>query len=162
MKCVCIWVDRGLGLIKNGKFDNIIGTFRMGNGLLFGKLNFSEEKTFHIPEGYKSILLQKQKCPLFVIDAKTGCILNAVFDVKDKYLQLENGNKIELAGLDFTSKADLTTQVKMNLLIKGKFWEMLAKRLKEKWYIYLFIAFGGYGLIRFLEYLITVIFLHHT
>lgn len=154
---MCLWVDRGLGTITNGNFDNVVGTFQTKKFLFF---KYGKKTTFYIPDNFHSILLQKQKCPIFIIDSKSSTVLNAIFEPENKYIILKSlkGKKIELAGLDFTTKFDPTTQVKLNILIKGEFWAMLARLMKQKFLMTLIIMFGGYGLFRFIEYLITTIF----
>ena len=49
MKCKILWVDRGKGILKNGKYDNIIGEFNKGF--------FKGKEPFYIPEKFKNIVL---------------------------------------------------------------------------------------------------------
>lgn len=159
MKCRGLYVDRGQGILFKGNYDVTIGTFRTG---FLG----TKEETFYIPEDFRNIVIKKGAFPFFVVDAKSRMVLNYVQNPEDlegmpiKYKD-KDGNE-QVIGINLTAKTDLTTALKLKVLIKTSFWEMLAKKLKIGLLTTLIYLGAGYGLFRFLEVLMSILFLHHT
>jgi hypothetical protein len=161
-KCKCIYVDRGKALIRSGKFSVTIGEFKTGL--------FSKPIPFYIPENFRNITLEqsgllfsKDVMPLFVIDAKSYMVLNYIQnpeDVKGKPLSyIDKEGKEQIIGINLIAQNDPTLAVKLKVLIKTSFWEMLAKHLKMGLAMTLIYMASGYGLLRLIEYIIRIIVL---
>lgn len=161
MRCICLYVDRGKAILKKGKYEVTVGEFKKGL--------FSKPTPFYIPEKFKNVILEthgiinSNVLPFFVIDAKSSMVLNYVQNPDDAYYPNKDGKMIKMSfGINLTAEHDPTIAVKLKVLIKTSFWEMLAKRLKMGLLVTLIYLGAGYGLLRFIEYLVTIMFLHHT
>lgn len=155
MKCKVIYVDRGKALLKNGKYENTIGEF--------SPRLFAKTIPFYIPEKFRNITLENTGLffssikPFFIIDAKSSTVLNYIQN-PDELIKDIKGNLVE-CGINLTAEFDPTIALKLKVLIKTSFWEMLAKHLKLGLLTTLIYLGAGYGLFRFAEYAIRIMFL---
>lgn len=161
MRCKCIYIDRGKAIIRTGKYDVTIGEFKRNM--------FSKSTPFYIPEHFRNITLEQSAfigssiMPLFIIDAKSFMVLNYIqnpLDIKRQQIQFKDEKGIEqTVGINLTAESDPTVGIKLKVLIKTSFWEMLAKNLKMGLALTVIYLAAGYGILRFVEYAIRMIVL---
>jgi len=131
------------------------------------------KREFYIPDQTKSLELEKMlgTTPLWVVDELTSCVLGWDYgDFNFKEIEQNNKktyvlthdkdkNKIIKPSIIISQKSDPLTRFKLNTLAKTSFWEMLSKKLKLSMISMLVYMGAGYGLFRFAEYVVRIIFL---
>ena len=165
MKCWVLLINRKRGkLIKKAEYNATAGIFKRGL--------FKGDEGFYIPDNAVPIEVEYKRnrtIPLWHVNELTGCVLsvehipeqlpekegdqNETEKPKDKVTSLkpiEYERKKGYGGqILICERSDPETKLKLNVLIKQAFWEMLAKQLKMKLLTTLIYLGAGYGLFRF-------------
>lgn len=146
MKCECLIINRGRAERAKGKYESLTGSYKTG---IFGKTI-----NYYIPDNAKPIEIVKGKrtIPLWIVNAKTGVALTLTSGIiKDKLI-----DTIDTICLNEITDADVHT--KLNLLTKRSFWEMVAEKLQIGIFTTILYLGAGYGLFRFAEYFLVLVF----
>jgi len=170
-KCHVLWItNKYATLYTRAQYNVSCGKVSYGIGKTLG---------FFIPEGCQPINVRLKfggTRPLFVVDGKQSTALmftNSTqikkYITKTIYVE-RDGKRIEqivkipeyeIQGntIQLFPFSDETVAFKLNLLAKREFYEMLAKQMKLSLTTMLIYFGAGYGLFRFAEYAVRIIFL---
>jgi hypothetical protein len=155
MKCWVLLVNRGRGrLFKKG------GSYSASDGVVKDFLR-RERFRFYISDTVSPIELdlssataKNRTIPLFVVNELTS-VASGVRNEKTK-----TPDKKETISVHLIEKSDPDIHTKLNLLIKRSFFEALARKLKLRAVDMIIYMGAGYGLLRFIEYVVRIVVLH--
>lgn len=163
LKCQILLLNR-----KRGKFYK--GSYNSQAGLIYrGFLKPSD--SFYIPDRAVPIELEKGRGsrPLWVVNSLTGCALT-IEQIREqlpeahllglKELKIEP--KDNASCILISEKSDPETKLMLNVLCKGAFWEMLAKKLHIGLLATIIYLCAGGGIFLLGLYAIKIIFLQDS
>lgn len=168
MKCWVLWIERDRAkLYKKAQYQSNAGLV---------KSSFRGQLGFTIPDKAKPITLELRRnktVELWHVDGRTGIALSLEEAEPDheEPLTIQKPSQKEPVTVQvpiYKKKAgvigiypvsDPSTFVKLNVLTKATFYEAIMKKLKLTLLSTLIYMGAGYGLFRFAEYAIRIVFL---